>query len=83
MEPPEVTLEVLLKFPIETCRFSVITFEHDLYRNNLHILNQSRELFIKNNYKLVVSNINNQEDWWIDSSYDFEWGPVVMRDYKL
>ena len=83
MEPPEVTLDVLLKFPIETCRFSVITFEHDLYRNNLHILKQSRELFEKNNYKLVVSNINNQEDWWIDSSYDFEWGPVVIRDYKL
>ena len=83
MEPPEVTLDVLLKFPIEMCRFSIITFEHDLYRNNLHILKQSRELFEKNNYKLVVSNINNQEDWWIDSSYDFEWGPVVIRDYKL
>jgi len=76
LEPPAITLELLLKFPLDKCRFSVITFEHDLYRGNQHILDKSRELFIKNNYKLVVDNINNQEDWWIDSNYDFEWGPI-------
>lgn len=83
LEPPEITLELLYKIPIEKYRFSVITFEHDLYRDNLHILKASRELFEKNNYKLVVDNINNQEDWWIDSTYDFDWGPIVIRDYKI
>jgi hypothetical protein len=34
------------------------------------------ENILKNNYKLVVDNINNQEDWWIDSNYDFELGPI-------
>jgi hypothetical protein len=71
LEPPQITLEVLLKFPLDKCRFSVITFEHDLYRNNSHILETSRELFKKYNYKLIGDNINNQEDWWIDSTYDF------------
>lgn len=83
LEPPEITLQTLLKFPLEKCRFSVITFEHDYYRNNLHILETSRKLFEKHNYKLVIDNINHQEDWWIDSTYDFDWGPVILRKFKL
>jgi hypothetical protein len=66
LEPPAITLEALKKLPLDKYRFSVITFEHDLYRNNQHLLEESREIFEKYNYKLAVSNINNQEDWWID-----------------
>jgi hypothetical protein len=68
LEPPEITLQALYKLPLDKFRFSVITFEHDFYRNNLHLLEASREHFNKFNYKLVVSNIANQEDWWIDST---------------
>jgi len=70
LEPPSITLEVLKKIPLDKYRFSVITFEHDLYRNNQHLLEESRNIFENYNYKLAVSNINNQEDWWID--------PMVM-----
>lgn len=68
LEPPELTLEVLYKLPLDKYRFSVITFEHDFYRNNQHILEASRHHFNKFNYKLAVSNIANQEDWWIDGT---------------
>jgi len=68
LEPPSLTLEALHKLPLNKYRFSVITFEHDLYRGNLHLLQESRKIFNSHNYKLVVDNINNQEDWWIDKT---------------
>lgn len=68
LEPPELTLEVLYKLPLDKYRFSVITFEHDVYRNKQHILEASRQHFSKFNYKLAVSNVVNQEDWWIDAT---------------
>ena len=70
LEPPELTLEALYKLPLEKYRFSVITYEHDLYRNNHDHMLASREVFTKNNYKLVFT--NNQEDWWVDSTHQFE-----------
>jgi hypothetical protein len=71
LEPPSLTLDVLYKIPIDKYRFSVITYEHDYYRGNENILEKSREYFIKNNYSLVGSNIGNQEDWWIDSTFNY------------
>ena len=68
LEPPSLTLDALYKVPLDKYRFSVITFEHDLYRNNLDLMMKSREIFQKHNYILLVSNINNQEDWWFDST---------------
>jgi len=78
LEPPSLTLDVLYKVPIDKYRISVITYEHDYYRGNQDLLEKSRDYFIKNNYKLVVSNVGNQEDWWIDSTYEFEWGSVKI-----
>ena len=70
LEPPHLTLEALYKIITSTkCRFSVITFEHDAWRDNIHILKASRELLKSYNYQLVVDNINNQEDWYVDISY--------------
>jgi len=68
LEPPEITFEVLTKFPLDKHRFSVITYEHDFYRGKKDLLMKSRNIFQKHGYMLIVSNINNQEDWWIDSS---------------
>ncbi len=70
LEPPHLTLEALYKVITSTkCRFSIITFEHDVCRDNEHILKASRELLKSHNYQLVVDNINNQEDWYVDITY--------------
>lgn len=64
LEPPALTLEVLKMLPLDLTRFSVITYEHDLYRGNQHLMDESRAIFEKYGYKLVKS--DQQEDWWID-----------------
>lgn len=71
LEPPIITLEALRKIPFDKFRFSVITFEHDMYRQDpghdkdrLYTMKESRKLLSNNNYKLVFANM--QEDWWID-----------------
>jgi len=70
LEPPHLTLEALYKIITSTkCRFSIITFEHDLWRDNAHILKASRELLKSHGYQLVVDNISNQEDWYVDITY--------------
>lgn len=73
LEPPIITLEALRKIPLDVCRFSVITFEHDMYRFNpghnfdqLYTLRESRNLLTEDGYKLVFANM--QEDWWVDGS---------------
>jgi hypothetical protein len=75
LEPPSLTLEVLYKIPFDKFRFSVITFEHDSYRGT-EVLVESRKIFEKHNYKLVINNVNRQEDWWIDNTLDFNWGEI-------
>ena len=70
LEPPSLTIEVLFKLITHTKhRFSVITFEHDSWRESEHILKTSRQLLERYGYVLVADNVNNQEDWWIDGSY--------------
>jgi len=70
LEPPSLTIEVLFKLISSTRhRFSVITFEHDAWREAEHILKTSRQLLERYGYVLVVDNVNNQEDWWVDGSY--------------
>lgn len=70
LEPPHLTLEALYRIITSTKhRFSIITFEHDAWRDNSHILKASRELLVSHGYRLVVDNVNNQEDWWIDITY--------------
>lgn len=72
LEPPIVTLEALRRVPFDKFRFSVITFEHDMYRKDnghdlgqLYTLEESRKLLSDKGYKLVFTNM--QEDWWVDS----------------
>jgi hypothetical protein len=71
LEPPFITLEALRKIPFDTYRFSVITFETDMYRDDpghnfdtQYTMRESRELLTKHGYKLVF--VNMQEDWWVD-----------------
>ena len=74
LEPPINTFLALQKIPFDSFRFSVITFEHDMYRkdpghnfDSLYILRESRKIFSDNGYGLVFANI--QEDWWVDKSF--------------
>jgi len=70
VDPPSVTLEVLNKLPLDTYRFSVITYEHESYYAGDTYRKSSREIFEKYGYQLVASNVKNlgnpYEDWWID-----------------
>ena len=71
-------------------RFSVITFEHDVYFTDTRIntrgaKDKSKEIFLDNGYQLFGDNIQDFrglpfEDWYIDPSI-FEWG-VVFSDLK-
>lgn len=79
IEPPLLTLKALLNLPFDNYRFSVITFEHDMYRtDNGHnfdkeyTMRTSREFLTKHGYKLAFA--NRQEDWWVD--------PVLFADFN-
>jgi len=60
------TLLALIALPLNTYRFSVITFEHDalMYYQNIDVREAQRVLLSSLGYKLVVR--NNYEDWWVD-----------------
>lgn len=72
IEPAFQSLNALKKIDLETYRFSVITFETDIYsdKDNERVLKESREVFQKHGYKLVASNVKScgypYEDWYVD-----------------
>jgi len=80
IDPAVQSLSVLKKIT-EHIRFSVITFEHDYQMitspdpefrrefidNKNHLVRmQSREYLESLGYVMVIPNINNAEDWWVD-----------------
>lgn len=86
LEPPINTLLALKQIPFDDFRFSVVTFEHDSYRENpghnegkYYILNESRYILSKYNYGIVFSNM--QEDWWVDKTYfgDYEYVDINKK----
>jgi len=69
-EPPEVTFEILKKLPFDQYKFSIITFEHDAYKGDDTVRNQSREFLKSKGYELIVSDLAfskkySYEDWWV------------------
>lgn len=74
IEPAAQTLAALKKLPLKEYRFSVITYEHDLYADPLNEIIKEESIFILSSlgYKLVVENVNDGipgrifEDWWVD-----------------
>jgi hypothetical protein len=72
IEPAYQSLNALKALPLDRYRFSVVTFEHDLYvdTNNALIKQEAIDIFEKFNYKLVEENVMHEgnvfEDWWID-----------------
>jgi hypothetical protein len=70
IEPARQSLECLKQLPHETYRFSVITFEHELYREGPEARDECRRFLSDLGYQIVVADVKNQgnpyEDWWID-----------------
>ena len=74
IEPASNSLLALMALPLDKYRFSVITFEHDLYYDaaNLDIKNKQKEILLNLGYTLEKENVvcNHEhfpfEDWWLD-----------------
>lgn len=77
IDPSINTLGVLKRLPLDTWRFSVITFETDAYTNDMRARDESRAILSGHGYVLVASNVcvlfppvSLQpipfEDWWVD-----------------
>lgn len=65
-EPPHITYEILTKIPFDDYKFAVITFETDNYATLDKVVRKdSRKLLRSKGYQLLVSNMNDFEDWWI------------------
>lgn len=88
IEPANNTLSALKAIPLDEYRFSVITFEHDLYadpRNEL-VQHEAFEILSSHGYKRVIKNLQNAgipfEDWYVDSLIVDEllWIPVLSEN---
>jgi hypothetical protein len=73
IDPPQFTLAALKALPLETYRFSTITYEHDYYNKPEHYLikMEAQDILRSYGYSLVADNVlspwnNPFEDWWID-----------------
>jgi hypothetical protein len=88
IEPAPNTLQALKQMPLNDYRFSVITFEHDLYSDpsNAAVKQEAFDILTAAGYQMVVSNVCNSgspyEDWYVDPLVVDEsvWGPVVNND---
>lgn len=63
---PNLSLLGLIALPLNTYRFSVITFEHDVFTNFklAPMRDAAREILYSLGYTLVVK--LRHEDWWVD-----------------
>ena len=77
IDPAEGTLKALRKLPLEEYRFSVITYETDVYSAGADIQDEQIHILESQGYQLVVKNVkcegNPYEDWWVD--------PAVVPEY--
>lgn len=79
IEPAHQTLAALRSIPLDKYRFSVITYEHDLYvdPNNKFIKEEAKNLLNSFGYNLVIENVMHEgnifEDWWADSNIELDW----------
>lgn len=88
IDPAENTLSALKMLPLDLYRFSVITFEHDLYfsEKNFEIQNEAFDILDSYGYKRVIKNLQNGgipfEDWYIDPSIVKKsiWSSIKLTD---
>jgi hypothetical protein len=87
IDPAVNTLQALKQLPLNDYRFSVITFEHDLYSggDNAAIKQEQIEILSSLGYVLAANNVKVDdhrefEDWWIDPAVI---APEKYSDLKL
>lgn len=70
------TLQGLIAVPLNTHRFTLITFEHDanMYWRNNAIRDAQREILDSFGYSLVHRSYH--EDWWVDPNV------IELKDYR-
>ena len=70
IDPAEGTLAALKVLPLDDYRFSVITYETDVYSSGADIQDEEISILESHGYQLVSKNVkcegNPYEDWWID-----------------
>lgn len=72
IDPAYQSLRALQALPLHDYRFSVITFEHDLYAGNQEVKDAQKEILFSLGYQLARENVTDGkpekpfEDWWID-----------------
>ena len=70
IDPAEQTLACLKNLPLDTYRFSVITYETDAYRSSSQLVEESRSIFEEYGYESIARNVLNCghafEDWYVD-----------------
>lgn len=73
LEPASITLECLKNIDFKKLEFSIITYEHDLYRFGEFFRDESRKILEENGYIRVCSDISDQnnifEDWYYNPKY--------------
>ena len=85
IDPAEGTLQALKVLPLDDYRFSVITYETDVYSSGADIQDEQIEILESHGYQLVAKNVkcegNPYEDWWIDPAIVSEsvWKPYKTR----
>ena len=85
IDPAEGTLRALKALPLDDYRFSVITYETDVYSSGADIQDEQIEILESHGYQLVAKNVkcegNPYEDWWIDPAIVSEdvWKPYRTR----
>jgi hypothetical protein len=88
IEPGIQSYNCLLKIPHEKFRFSVITFEHEMYREGPQVRDMSRKFLADLGYQLVVGNVMNlgnpYEDWYVDPTVVDEriWKQFLKSDIE-
>lgn len=65
IDPGEQSLAVLKLLPTTT-RFSVITFEYTIPKS--FVQTESRRYLEELGYELVINNVGNYEDWYVDNT---------------
>lgn len=69
-EPASTTFEILKRIPFDEYKFGIITFEHDYYKQDSNVRDESRKFLEERGYELLIADVAHNclqsfEDWWI------------------
>ena len=83
IDPADQTLRALQRLPWDRYRFSVITFETDIWHDGADVQDEQINFLEGLGYELVVRNVANEgnpyEDWWVDPKVV---DPEIVKKFK-